>query len=332
MLRRALVVSALVVTSACSSTNPTGPEDAGTDAGVTIDASVVMDAGTEVMDSGVSNNDAGIDAGYVQDPLVTARPFAEVVPVSYTASTPTPLVVLLHGYTATAATQDAYFKLSELAQTRGFLLALPNGLVDSTGQHYWNATDACCAFGNGPDDVAYLTAVINDLKARYNVDPKRVFLVGHSNGAFMANRMACDRASIIAGFVSLAGAVWSDAAKCQPSEPVNELQVHGTNDAVILYAGGTVSVPGATPYPGAETTVATWATKNHCTGTSLTAIGGNLDLVGLPLMETERYQYTGCPAGGAAELWKMLAADHIPAFNASWADTIYTWLQAHPKP
>jgi poly(3-hydroxybutyrate) depolymerase len=68
----------------------------------------------------------------VADPLITARPFATVVPVGYAAGTPTPLVVLLHGYTATAATQDAYFHLSELAQQRTFLLALPDGTVDST--------------------------------------------------------------------------------------------------------------------------------------------------------------------------------------------------------
>ena len=48
--------------------------------------------------------------------LIAARPFNAVVPVGYTQGTPTPLVVLLHGYTATGATQDAYFHLSELAQ------------------------------------------------------------------------------------------------------------------------------------------------------------------------------------------------------------------------
>ncbi len=287
---------------------------------------------------GGSAHDGGIDAGtstdagVTRDPLVVARPFAEVVPNGYVRGTPTPLVVLLHGYTATAATQDAYFRLSQTAQARGFLLALPDGTVDGQGQNFWNATDACCGFGQSTvDDVAYVTAVINDMKARFTVDSKRVFLVGHSNGAFMSHRMACDRSGLIAGIVSLAGAVWADPTRCQASEPVNILQVHGTIDAVIRYGGG-MAVATAPPYPGAETTVATWGAKNGCTGTMLTQIGGNLDLVGTALMETERYQFTGCPAGGASELWKILAADHIPAFNSTWGDTIYTWLMAHPKP
>lgn len=294
-----------------------GVEDAGLDAG--------LDAG--VSDAGIA--DAGVaDAG--RDPLVIARPFNEVVPVSYVPGTPTPLVVLLHGYTATAATQDAYFRLSQLAQARGFLLALPDGTIDNGGQHFWNATDACCGFGATVDDVAYLTAVINDMKARFSVDAKRVWLAGHSNGGFMSHRMACDRSELIAGIMALAGDVWNDASMCQPTSPVNVLQVHGTLDAVIGYAGGANA---GRVYPSAVNSVTTWATKNGCTGTMLTRIGGDLDLdVGVIGSETERYQFTGCPSGGAVEHWKIVGGSHIPTFGNDWADTFYTWLMAHPKP
>ena len=295
-------------------------------------APATTDAGTDA--GTLLIEDAGVpDAGpYVPDPLVVARPFAEVVPVGYSRGTPTPLVVLLHGYTATAATQDAYFHLSALAQQRSFLLALPDGTIDGSGQHFWNATDACCAFGATVDDVAYLTAVIHDMQARFSVDPKRIFLVGHSNGAFMSHRMACDRSELIAGIVSLAGAVWADTARCNPVGPVNVLQVHGTLDAVIAYNGG-VALAGQPPFPGAETTVATWAAKHRCTGAMRQSIGGDLDLVtDLPFSETQREAFNGCPAGAAAELWRIRGGSHIPVFNSDWASTIYNWLSAHPKP
>jgi polyhydroxybutyrate depolymerase len=148
----------------------------------------------------------------------------------------------------------------------------------------------------------------------------------------MAHRMACDRSELIAGIVSLAGAVWADTAKCAPARPVNVLQVHGTLDAVIKYGGGAAQV-GVPPHPGAETTVATWAGKNGCSGAALASIGGDLDLViDLPLDETQREAFAGCPAGGAAELWRIRGGSHIPTFNRDWAGTVYTWLQAHPKP
>ncbi len=320
------IAAALLFISACTPTSPAttdggGEEDAG--------QALVEDAGN---DAGV---DAGFDAGVVDggtNPLIAARPFATVVPVGYARGTPTPVVILLHGYTATAATQDAYFHLTELAQQRTFLLALPDGTIDSVGQHFWNATDACCGFGETVDDVAYITAVIEDLKSRYTVDPKRIFLVGHSNGAFMSHRLACDRSELIAGIVALAGDVWADTSRCTPTGKVNVLQVHGTLDAVIRYGGGSAKA-GTPPYPPAETSVATWAAKNGCAGSALTSITGDLDLVtDLAFTETQRESFTGCPNGAAAELWRIRGGSHIPNFNAEWANTIYTWLLAHPKP
>ncbi|MFT3707361.1 MAG: prolyl oligopeptidase family serine peptidase [Archangium sp.] len=343
MKRLALVTT--LVFAACSGTNPINA-DGGTGGGIT--GGGVAGGGTgggstgggagggnvDAGSDGGMTTDAGTsDGGYVKDPLITARPFNEVVPVSYVPGTPTPLVIELHGYTATGMTEDAYLRFSQAAQSRGFLLALPDGTIDGQGQHFWNATDACCGFGQSTvDDVAYVTAVIEDMKKRFTIDPKRIFLVGHSNGGFMAHRMACDRSELIAGIVSLAGAVWSDASMCQPTAKINVLQVHGTLDGVIYYAGGS-AVVGAPPFPGAETTVATWAQKNACTGSMLTAIGGDLDLEGAIIgAETSRLQFTGCPAGAAAELWKMNGASHVPAFNTTWADTVFTWMMAHPKP
>ena len=95
----------------------------------------------------------------------------------------------------------------------GFLYAFPDGTRDRLGNRFWNASDACCdLFQSGVDDVAYLTAVIDDMSARFHVDAKRIHLVGHSNGGFMSHRYACDRAERVAAFVSLAGDNYKDAA------------------------------------------------------------------------------------------------------------------------
>ena len=299
-MSRRLVGLLLVLTavSSCSAVVPIGVSDGGNttvvDAGDAVDAGadagLVGDAGL-VMDAGRSRPDAGAaDAG--PDPLVVMRPFDVTVPVGYRPDQPVPLVVVLHGYTATAQVQDMYFGLSRLAQTRTFLVALPNGLRDDTQQQYWNATDACCAFGKTNDDVIYLTAVIRDVQRRFAVDPKRIFLVGHSNGGFMSHRLACDRSNIVAGIVALAGDNWADSSKCNPTDPVAVLQIHGTLDPVIAYNGG--ATVGQPPYPSAEDSVRSWGAKNRCTGTGLTSIGGDLDLVTALLGdETKREGFTG---------------------------------------
>jgi polyhydroxybutyrate depolymerase len=273
----------------------------------------------------------GPDASQAEDPLVTARPFELKVPTGYTPGTAIPLVVLLHGYSATAQTENGYLQLGTAAESKTFLLALPNGTKDGNGNQFWNATDACCAFGETVDDVGYLTAVVNDVKRRYTVDPKRVFLVGHSNGGFMSYRMACDRSAIIAGIVSLAGMNWKDESKCSPTAPVSVLHIHGTADTTIAYNGG-VAASGTPAFPSAMASVNFWSRKNACTATALSSAGANLNLS--PALigdETKREVYTGCPPAGAAELWTMEAGSHIPNFSSAFATQISEWMAAHPK-
>jgi polyhydroxybutyrate depolymerase len=260
--------------------------------------------------------------------LVAARPYHFLVPSGYDPHVPTPLVILLHGYSATAVEQDLYWGISTLAQQKTFLYAYPDGMKDAAGQQFWNATDACCAFGQNVDDVAYINAIIDDVQRSYNVDAKRIYAMGHSNGGFMSHRLACD-APRIAAIVSLAGAVWNDPSKCRPAGPVSILEVHGDADLVINYNGGQNF---GNTYPSAHTTVATWAAKNGCTGT-LTDTGQTLDLDAVLLgAETTIERYAGCPAAGAVELWTIRNGSHVPVLQSSWGATIYDFLTRHPKP
>lgn len=279
--------------------------------------------------SGTGGGAGTVDAGLTpeQQSILAARPYTLVVPSGYDGGV-APLLVLLHGYGATGAIQNNYFGFTALANARTFLLATPDGTLDSNGKRFWNATNACCNFAPPiVDDVKYLSAIIDDAALRYRVDPRRVFVVGHSNGGFMAHRMACDRADRVAAIVSLAGANWKDLSSCQPSQPVAVLQVHGTMDQTIAYDGGTL---GPYAFPGARETVQGWATKNGCSGT-LTSIPGPLDLdTAVVGSETSRASYT-C-ATGAAELWTLEGSGHVPNLNANWRNEVWNFLAAHAKP
>ena len=258
------------------------------------------------------------------------RPYGLKVPAGYDAGHPAPLVVLLHGYTADGERQAAYFGLPAEADKAGFLLATPNGTRDLMGNRFWNATDACCDwFHTGVDDVAYIDAVIDEITARYAVDPARVFVVGHSNGAFMANRYACDRSSRVAAIVALAGMQWKDQSHCRPTSPVSVLHVHGRNDETVKYDGGTM--PNGAFYPGAVETVDDWAKQNGCNG-SLASTGRRFDLERLIAGdETGEEAYTGCPAGTDLQLWTIERGGHVPAFNEHWAEAIWAFMANHPK-
>ena len=145
--------------------------------------------------------DAGTDAG----PIGGDRPVNVIVPAGYTPGKAAPLLILLHGYSASGAIEDAYLGVAAEADKRGFLYAHPDGTIDSQNNRFWNASDACCNLDPVPskvDDSAYLSKLIADISAHYTVDPKRVYFFGHSNGGFMSYRMACEHADKIAAIVT----------------------------------------------------------------------------------------------------------------------------------
>ena len=235
-----------------------------------------------------------------------------------------PIVLLLHGYSSNGEAQSRYFDLDSAVERRGFLLVKPKGTPDARGALYWSAGRH---LPDGPDDLAYLTAVLKDVVAAFGADEKRLFVVGHSNGAFMANRLACERSDRIAAIVSLAGGV--DPAACHPKQPVSVLTVHGTADRLIRYEGASGGFLGA--YASADAALAFWAKVDGCTGRRTP---------GKPLLltcdhtgtDTFVSAYGGCPPGVAVEHWKLDGAGHIPNFALpTWPDALLDFLWAHPK-
>jgi polyhydroxybutyrate depolymerase len=269
------------------------------------------------------------------------RPVTVRVPASYDPGRPAPLLIMLHGYGSSGPEHDAYLHLGRAVEQHGFLYAYPNGTTDSTGNRFWNATDACCDFDrSGVADDAYLAGLITAIQAKLAVDPKRVYLMGHSNGGFMSYRMACVHADEVAAIVSLAGATFAKPADCAPSSAVAVLQIHGAADDIVAFAGGTLEGIGSgkpmSPYPGAESTVSDWATYDGCGSTPSTAkahvdVAADLTDAGSPA-EASVTQWTGCKPGGAVELWTIPGGGHDPAISEGFPDAVLDFLGAHPKP
>jgi len=263
--------------------------------------------------------------------LVANRPYLLRPPAQAEASKPLPLIVLLHGYGATASWFDDKTKMKESADQERFVAAIPDGTPDSKGKRFWNATDACCNFDKKDvDDAAYLRALIKDASARAPVDPKRIYIVGYDNGGFLAHRAACELSDIVAGVVSVGGAGWLDPTRCTTKGPVSILQVHGDNDQTVAYGGGRVKwMADAPEHPGARQTVADWAKRNGCGPNTSPMPSVNLDddLAGA---ETIVERYNGCERG-AVELWTRRAKKHQIGTGLKAMHLYTEFLLSHPK-
>ncbi len=258
-----------------------------------------------------------------------ARPVTIQVPTTYNAYRPAPLLVILHGYGANGFVQEQYLGVGPLVESEGILIIAPDGTMDSTGSLFWNATPACCNFdGSSVDDVGYIRGLIADIRHDYNVDRQRIYLIGHSNGAFMAHRMACEAAQDIAAIVSLAGATFKDAADCMPSEPVSVLDIHGDADVEVLYEGGQIN---GVAYPSELETMTHWQVYDHCTpGLVTDPVPLNLDF-SLAGSETTVQYFNGCARGTAVELWTIHGGAHVPSLTRQFPMYVWQWLSDHPK-
>jgi polyhydroxybutyrate depolymerase len=224
-----------------------------------------------------------------------------------------PLVVLLHGYSASGFAQDVYLGTSSLVSEYDYILVIPEGTLEeppdpeTNPNKFWNATEVCCdRYGAGVDDVAYLTGLIDEAIEKLPVDPARVYLFGHSNGGYMSYRMACDVADRITAIASLAGAMFKDPADCNPSEPVSVLQIHGTLDDAVPYEGSDA-------IPSALESVEFWASHAGCDVAS-PRVGARLDLDdGLEGDDTDTlYFEKDCAAGIDHALYTIVDGTHLP--------------------
>ncbi len=161
------------------------------------------------------------------------RPYLLHVPPASPAG-PVPLLVELHGRGIDPIAFDRWTGFRKLADMAGFVVALPSAIGE-----IWNDGRLPPADGSDPDDVGYLLALIDDACCRLPIDRRRIYVVGMSNGATMAGRLACEHPERMAAVAQVAGtAALGIARHCRPAVPLPILHVQGTGDVFSPYAGG----------------------------------------------------------------------------------------------
>jgi polyhydroxybutyrate depolymerase len=167
-----------------------------------------------------------------------ARKYLVHLPPNYDGTTALPLVLCLHGGGGDIGFAVRMFRFNEKADKEGFIVAYPNG-SGRMGDHFltWNATE-CCGYAKAHhrNDVAFVRAFLSQLEHDYNVDRKRVYLVGFSNGAMMAYKLATEMPEEFAAFAAVSGSM--NGTERQPALPMPALIIHGTADKHVPVAGG----------------------------------------------------------------------------------------------
>ena len=182
------------------------------------------------------------------------REYLLYVPAAYDGSAAVPLLFNFHGYTSNARDQLGYGNFRPLADTANFIVVAPQG-TKLEGRTHWNVGG--WTYQSTVDDVGFTAALLDQLTEEYNVDERRVYATGMSNGGYMSFLLACQLSDRFAAVASVTGAMTPQTyAACAPTHPTPVLQVHSTSDPVVPFTGAIWSTP-------IDTVLKYWVTFNE---------------------------------------------------------------------
>ncbi len=186
------------------------------------------------------------------------RSYAVQLPPQAAAGRALPLVIALHGTSMRAEDMLTYTDLPQLAVRTGFVLVAPQAL----GQAFNDGLASPGSDAAAVDDVGFVEAVADDVRARYGVRDDAIYVVGFSNGGSMVQRLAIESRYPFAGFAAVASAVRVSTPGVARPAPL--MLVFGTADPLNSPDGGWVWIPAPHSKPAPAVTARQWAERLHC--------------------------------------------------------------------
>ena len=259
-----------------------------------------------------SANASPISRNTGEDILFQNRASVLYSPAQHNPEESYPLLLVLHGYIHQTHLDyfSLYLGINTYVQDMDHYLLEVYGTENPEKRVFWNAQDACCDFHDqNPNDVEYLSSLIQTLITERNIDSERIIVIGHSNGGFMAHRLACAWGDNLHSIINISGAAVMDFSECQLQKPPNVLNIHGTWDQIIAFNGGDLK---GQEYPSALYSTEQWARLSGCTHHNQ----DRLSSFQVHLWNNIRTEeYSGCEKGNRVTLWAVQRHGHLPSFS-----------------
>ncbi len=188
------------------------------------------------------------------------------LPLGFNHQKQYPVVFVFHGGLGNPDLIAQQTRFSQKADNEGFIVVYPYGTGSFDKKlltwHTWN----CCGYANKKNinDVDFVSAVIKEIKSKYNIDEKRIYAAGHSNGGMMCYLLACELSEQFAAVAPVAGCML-DTNLCNANSEVSFIIFNSIDDENIPYEGGTGSKSLVDVEKlSVELTVNMWVNKYRC--------------------------------------------------------------------
>lgn len=192
----------------------------------------------------------------------TQRTYLMHIPAGLAPDKPVPVILALHGAGMNGPMMAWLCGLNKKSDEAGFVVIYPSGT--GVGSFLtWNSGGFAGEIGEKkPDDVAFISHVLDDVATLVNVDARRVYACGMSNGAMMCYRLAAELSDRIAAIAPVAGTIAID--RSQPKRPVPVLHFHGTQDTLVPFDGPNEKLPKLIKFRSVDDSIQTWCALNGC--------------------------------------------------------------------
>ncbi len=226
---------------------------------------------------------------------------------------PIPVVMFLHGAGGSGAGTMRNTGMVNRILERGYAVIAPTAEVGHGQGGHWNFQGAA----QGRDELAFLTEVMADATARFNVDPTRSILAGFSVGGSMTSYIACEAPDAFSAFAPISGSFWEPMPEACAG-PVRLLHTHGWSDGTVPLEGRPLR-GGALIQGDVFQSMQIWRAANSCTGLKADEFVSELPFL--------RRSWTRCTPGSALEFALFMGGHMIPA---GWVDLTLGWFEALP--
>lgn len=231
------------------------------------------------------------------------RVYSIYTPASYRSDQPLPLVFGFHGGHTTPQNFARTTRFNALADKEGFIMVYPQGI-----NRHWN--DGRDAPGlPTQNDVAFVAAMIEQLKELRNIDSRRIYAVGISNGGFFTQRLACQLSDQIAAFASVASTLALPLqSNCNPDRALPILMINSPDDPITPWQGGRMSKGEGGQILSVLATIEFWQDKNNCSPQPKAATIANNRIDDGTQVQISRY--SNCSSGAEVMLTTIEGGGH----------------------
>lgn len=275
--------------------------------------------------------DECIDDGSAGDHVYACGDFSYDVTIPEAClAEPCGLIMDVHGFTMDGAMQEANTGLRQAGAERGYIVVQPNA----------NPAPPSSSWNPGVDDDAVVDFMLRVADA-FHVDRDRLHFTGFSQGGYMTWRVVCEHADVLASVAPAAACGDGTIEDCgfgpeaQPSEPVDVLFLHGTQDVLVPFECAPVrrdAVVAAYGLGGEEVVVEgdgyRWTRHEGGDGTVLEFIEHDHSAANTVVLGGHCFPGSDDPGDLPGQLMSYACVEQT---DLHWGEAVLDFFDAHPR-